>query len=98
MKNATDKATWTKAFDTAQQRVGQIEGLMTKASQTKDAKAIAEIQARIQAETALLQNQATMLALQKQISEVEELLLEQQETERLIKRSGGIRREPITFD
>ena len=71
---------------------------MTKASQTKDAKAIAEIQARIQAETALLQNQATMLALQKQISEVEELLLEQQETERLIKRSGGIRREPITFD
>jgi len=100
MRAANDKATWSKAFDSAKSRISQIEGLMAKINTTSDAKAIAELQGRIQAEQALVTNQQTMLTLQKQIVEAEREIMadqERQEMARLLKRPAP-QISPITFD
>ena len=89
-----------KSFDTAKGRMKQIEDLMKRAGQTQDAKEIAEVQARIQAETALLQNQAIMVNLQKQISEAEAEINSQSESEILskqLKSRKGLDLEIMTF-
>jgi type IV secretion system protein VirB5 len=102
MKGVQDKANWTKAYDTGKARIGQIEGLMAKINDTKDAKAIAELQGRIQAEVALLQNQKILLDLQKQISDAEDAILRQQRREADAKAfssgTSGIDYTPLTFD
>ena len=90
-----------KSFDTAKGRMKQIEDLMKRAGQTQDAKEIAEIQARIQAETALLQNQAIMVDLQKQISEAEAEITSQRELQLMSKRldsKEGLSLEIVTFN
>ncbi|MDR0564682.1 MAG: P-type DNA transfer protein VirB5 [Azoarcus sp.] len=101
LKGAQDKANWTKAYDSAKSRIGQIESLMQKINTTKDAKAIAELQGRIQAEQALLQNQQAMLDLAARISAAEDRMMEQQRREKSALRfstgKSGIKYETLTF-
>jgi type IV secretion system protein VirB5 len=54
-----------QAYNTASNRISQIQGLLNQAGQTQDPKGIAEIQARIQGETAMLQNEAMKMQLYK---------------------------------
>ncbi|WP_337913657.1 P-type DNA transfer protein VirB5 [Vibrio cholerae] len=81
VKPAQDQAFAVDAYKKSQNRVGQIEGLMKEINRTNDPKAIAELNARIQAEQALIQNEQTKIALYKASAESEYQLLVQQENE-----------------
>ncbi|HVO19905.1 MAG TPA: P-type DNA transfer protein VirB5 [Anaeromyxobacter sp.] len=70
----TDKAVGLRAFEGAKARLSQIEGLMEQANLTRDAKGIAEIQARIGVEQAAVQNEATKLQLVALLQRAEERL------------------------
>lgn len=96
-KAAQDKAFASEAFDKAKDRWDQIEGLMGQINSTTDPKAIAELQARINAEQAAIQNEQTKLQMYKMIAEAEDRLIQQQEREAAAKwgaRSGGLNLAP----
>ena len=75
---ATDKAIGLKAYESAQQRLVQIESLMKKINSTQDPKAIAELQARISIEQATIQNETTKLQMISQLQQAEKQLVEEQ--------------------
>lgn len=75
---AQDRAFATDAYQTSVQRVSQIESLMREINATSDPKSIAELNARIQAEQALIQNEQTKLTLYQAAASAEKELLEQQ--------------------
>ncbi|WP_167792551.1 type IV secretion system protein [Photobacterium damselae] len=85
MKPAQDQAFAQAAYSKSQERVSQIEGLMQEINRTRDPKAIAEINGRIQAEQALIQNEQTKLSLYQASAEAEERILKQQEDESAMK-------------
>jgi type IV secretion system protein VirB5 len=76
-----DKAVGLRAFDGARQRLSQIETLMTQVNLTKDAKGVAEIQARIAVEQAAVQNETTKLQLVSMLQRAEEGLAREQRRE-----------------
>lgn len=78
---ATNKAMGMQAFQGAQQRLTQIEGLMNQIGQTQDPKAISELQARIAGEQAAIQNETTKLQMMAQLQTAEKDLLVQQKRE-----------------
>lgn len=80
-KPAQDKANALAAIDQAKQRLTQIEGLMKKAGQTVDVKELGEIQARISAENAAIQNEQTKLQLYAMVAQAEDKLQEQRQRE-----------------
>lgn len=80
-KAAQDKAYGQQAYASAQARVDQIQNLMTQIDATTDAKAIAELGARLQAENAMIQNEQTKLQLFKMLADTEERLIAQQKHE-----------------
>ena len=67
-----------KALETAQKRLNQIEGLMNQINRTQAPKAIAELQARIGIEQAMIQNESTRLQMYKMMSEANEKMLAEQ--------------------
>ncbi len=81
VKGAQDKAFAVDAFDTAKDRLTQIEGLMNRINSTDDPKAIAEIQARIASEQAMIQNEATKLQMFQMIAAADEKIQRQQQHE-----------------
>jgi len=81
VKPAQDQAFATDAYKKSAERVTQIESLMKQINQTSDPKAIAELNARIQAEQAMIQNEQTKLALYQSAANAEQALLEQQRHE-----------------
>lgn len=82
---ATDKAMGLKAFEGAQKRLAQIEGLMDEIGRTQDQKAITELQARIQGEQAAIQNETTKLQMIAQLRSAEQSLIAEQKRERSMK-------------
>ncbi len=78
VRPAQDRAFATDAYQTSVQRVSQIESLMREINATSDPKSIAELNARIQAEQALIQNEQTKLTLYQAAASAEKALLEQQ--------------------
>jgi type IV secretion system protein VirB5 len=74
----TDKAVGLKAFDGARARLAEIEGLMGKVNLTKDMKGVAELQARIAAEEAVVANEGTKLQLVAMLQGAEERLAREQ--------------------
>ena len=66
------------AFDNASKRLTQIEQLMQRIDSATDAKAIADLQARIQVEQAKIQNEQTRIQLYKMIQEENQKLLAHQ--------------------
>lgn len=81
-KAAQDKAFAVEAFDKAKDRWDQIAGLMRQINSTTDPKAIAELQARINAEGAAIQNEQTKMQLFALASQAEDRLIEQQQREK----------------
>lgn len=100
-KAAQDKAFASSAFDKAKNRLSQIEGLMRQINSTSDPKAIAELQGRIAAEQAAIQNEQTKLQMYQMIAQAEDRLIEQQQRELTAKRAarrGYVDTQPVDFD
>lgn len=81
VKPAQDKANALAAIEAAKKRIGQIDGLMQQINTTTDPKAIAELNARIGAEQAMIQNEQTKLNLYAMASQAEDRLQEQRTRE-----------------
>ena len=75
---ATDKATGLRAYDGAKARLSQIQSLMGQINSTSDPKAIAELQARIGAEQAAINNEATKLQMIGMLQQAEQRLIAEQ--------------------
>lgn len=75
---ASNKALSMEAYNSAQQRLSNLESLMSQISTTDDPKAIGELQARIATEQGIIQNEqakiqamSMLVAAEKQISETQ---------------------------
>lgn len=100
VKPAQDKAFAQEAYAKAQQRLAQIESLMRQIDRTEDPKAIAELQGRIAAEQAAVQNEQTKLQLFALISQAEDRLQEQRKHEAVMQeaaKTGRLTIPPIQF-
>jgi len=73
-----DKAVGLQAYQGLQERMKQVDNLMTEIKNTPDPKSIAELQARIAIEQAYIQNEMTKLQLIGQLQRAEQQLIEQQ--------------------
>lgn len=82
-KVAQDKAFGLAAYEQSVKRVDQIEALMRRINDTSDAKAIAELNARLQAENALIQNEQIKLQMFQYLSQAEDRAIQQRKTEQL---------------
>ena len=78
---AQDKAFALDAYDKAKSRLTQIDQLMAKINDTPDPKAIAELQGRIAAEQAMIQNEQTKLQMYQMVASAEDRLQEQRQRE-----------------
>lgn len=81
----TNKAIGVRAFEGARQRLAQIESLMNQVNLTKDAKGVAEIQARLAVEQAAVQNETTKLQLVAMLQHAEEQLEREQRRDLALK-------------
>lgn len=79
---AVNKAIAMRAYDGTKKRLEQIEGLMSRINNTDDPKAIAELQARIATEQAVIQNESMKLKLLSMLQNAESELIEQQKQDR----------------
>ncbi|WP_181098556.1 P-type DNA transfer protein VirB5 [Xanthomonas arboricola] len=84
-KASADQGFASDAYDKATARWDQIQGLIEEINSTTDAKAIAELQARINGETASLQNEATKMQMYAMMSAAQDKILEQQQREATVK-------------
>jgi type IV secretion system protein VirB5 len=73
-----DKAVGLQAYQGLQDRMTQVDNLMTEIKNAPDPKSIAELQARIAIEQAYIQNEMTKLQLIGQLQRAEQQLIEQQ--------------------
>jgi type IV secretion system protein VirB5 len=83
--NAQNQANYQSALDLMSQRTTQIQSLQTSINATSDPKSIAELQARIAAETTQVNNDANRLALMRALADSQDRLLQQQYRERELK-------------
>lgn len=100
VKGAQDKAFALDAYDKARNRLNQIDQLMAKIDETSDPKAIAELQGRIMAEQAMIQNEQTKLQLYQMVAQAEDRIQQQQQREmqaRTWAARGVTNVEPLTF-
>lgn len=74
----TNKAVGLHAYQGLQERMQQVDRLMSEIKNTNDPKSIAELQARIGIEQAHIQNEAAKLQLVSQLQRAEQQLIEQQ--------------------
>ena len=81
VKGAQDKAFALDAYDAAKNRLSQIDRLMRQINQTQDPKAIAELQGRIAAEQAMIQNEQTKLQMYQMVAAAEDRLQQQRQKE-----------------
>lgn len=81
VKPSQDKAFALEAYDQAEARLRQIDQLMGQINQTQDPKGIAELQGRIAAEQAMIQNEQTKLQMFQMVAEAEGKIQEQRQRE-----------------
>lgn len=70
-QNAQQQAFSQEAFERVTQRIDQIEALMRAINATDDPKSIAELQARIQSESAAIGNEQSRIALMNQMAQAQ---------------------------
>lgn len=85
MQYATNEALAEEGYRQASQRFDDIQQMLDKINETTDQKSILELQARIQVENAMLQNEANRLAMIGQLAEHQKDLANQAALERQIK-------------
>ena len=101
VKGAQDKGFALDAYDAAKSRINQIDQLMAKINDTSDPKAIAELQARIAAEQANIQNEQTKLQMYAMVAAAEDRLQKQRQAELNAKanaRRGWVQPKAVTFN
>jgi type IV secretion system protein VirB5 len=91
---AQNKALSVQAYDAAQQRLSNLEQLMSTISTTEDPKAIAELQARINVEQGLIQNEQTKINAMAMLLRAEQQISEMQARETSIRMAGTTRSIP----
>jgi type IV secretion system protein VirB5 len=100
VKPAQDKGFALDAYNAAKGRINQIDQLMAKINNTQDPKAIAELQGRIAAEQANIQNEQTKLQLYSMVAAAEEKVQVQRAREMSMKdaaKRDGLKIQPMTF-
>ena len=101
VKGAQDKGFALDAYTTAKNRVNQIDQLMGQINQTQDPKAIAELQGRIAAEQANIQNEQTKLQMYAMVAQAEDHMQQQRQTEINAKansRRGWVQPQPFQIN
>jgi len=86
---ALNRATAEAAYNNASQRFADIQLLLDKVNTAPDAKDIADLQARIQAEQVMMQNEANKLQMLSQLASAQRDLQDQQVREIRIKSLRG---------
>lgn len=89
---ASQKSFALQAYEQSSKRVDQIEALMKQINNTTDAKSIAELNARLQAENAMIQNEQIKLQMFSELQRAEENIFKQQMREKSMsdaKRTRG---------
>jgi len=71
-----------KSFQDSKKRLDNIQALMTKINSTKDIKAAADLQSRISAEQAIIQNNQTKLDMMSKMFDLEEKIARTQRSQR----------------
>jgi len=87
-----DKAFGQQAYQTELQELNQIQSLAQQIDGTQDPKGVAELQARIQAETTTVSNEMTRLQLFRMLSDAEDKLVAEQQGELVLSRAGKTNR------
>ncbi|WP_455476957.1 type IV secretion system protein [Bartonella sp. B41] len=77
-----DKAVSMQAFQDTENRFDQISKLLSQVDQTQDLKSIAELQARIKATLAMIQNETAKLQMVTHLRSAEQELISQQKQRR----------------
>lgn len=100
VKGAQDQGFALDAYEAAKARIGQIDQLMAKINQTQDPKDIAEMQARIGAEQANIQNEQTKLQMYSMVAAAEDRIQQQRQRElnaKLLDKREYKTRAPMNF-
>ncbi|NMZ47703.1 P-type DNA transfer protein VirB5 [Pseudomonas oryzihabitans] len=100
VKPSQDKAFALEAYDQAEARVHQIDQLMGTINKTQDPKGIAELQGRIAAEQAMIQNEQAKLQMFQMVAEAEGKIQEQRQRElnaQVLDKRGYKNRELINL-
>ncbi len=87
-----DKAFGQQAYQTELQELNQIQSLAQQIDVTQDPKGVAELQARIQAETTTVGNEMTKLQLFRMLADAEDKLVAEQQSELVLSRAGKTNR------
>lgn len=87
---ALNRATAEEAYKTASKRFSDIQALLEKVNDAPEAKDIADLQGRIQAEQVMMQNEANKLAMLQQLASAQRDLQMQQAAERRMKATRGV--------
>lgn len=87
-QNAFNRAMTEQGFNKTQQRLSNLEALAAQVNAATEAKDIADLQARIQAEQVLLQNEQNKMIMMAQLQQNQRDIAEQQDRERLMKMSN----------
>ncbi|KWO42573.1 conjugal transfer protein TraF [Burkholderia sp. MSMB1459WGS] len=87
-----DKVFGQQAYQTELQELNQIQSLAQQIDATQDPKGVAELQARIQAETTTVSNEMTKLQLFRLLSDAEDKLVAEQQGELVLSRAGKTNR------
>jgi len=93
---ASNKALSMEAYNSAQQRLTNLENLMSQISTTQDPKAIGELQARITTEQGLIQNEQAKIQAMTMLVAAEKQIAEMQARETSIKMGGSVASIPRT--
>jgi type IV secretion system protein VirB5 len=93
---ASNKALSIEAYNSAQQRLANLENLMSQISTTQDPKAIGELQARIATEQGLIQNEQAKIQAMTMLVAAEKQIAEMQARETSIKMGGSVASIPRT--
>lgn len=86
---AAMQATAESGYNEAGQRFEKLQALVDKVDAAGDAKAIADLNARIAAEQVMMQNEQVKLSQMKQMQEAQELAAQQQAREVVGQLGGG---------
>ncbi len=96
-KSAQDKAFANDAYTAAQRRLDNIQALMGQIDSATDSKQIQDLQVRMQAEQAMIQNEQTKLTMFKMMADAEDKLIAQQKHEQDLKDLSSKRRSVSTW-
>ncbi|MEQ1766042.1 MAG: type IV secretion system protein, partial [Methylotenera sp.] len=87
---AINRATYEEAYRKAGQRFDDLQVLLDRVNAAPDAKDIADLQARIQAEQVMQQNENTKLAMLANLSKAQQDLALQQDREIRMRKSKSV--------